>query len=353
MQIKSLIIDDDPFMHSLLGDMLEQNFPNINVVEGIDNGKEGIEKIKYHQPDLVFLDVELTDMMGFDVLEHFKDSKIQFQTIFITSYNHFAIKALRMNALDYLTKPVRLEELQQAINSFKIRFENNKQTETIKSTLGNLEKLVLNIFPKEIADEIHENGSVKAKQYELVTVLFADIKGFSQHAERLNPEELVLELNEYYSGFDLIMENYGVEKIKTIGDAYMAVGGIPSPNTTNPADTLRAALAMQNFIKKTANLKEANHKIPFEFRIGLHSGPVVAGIVGIKKFTYDIWGDTVNIAARMEENATTQKINISQTTHDLLKDKDEFSFVSRGKIQTKGKGELEMFFVENKNQELS
>jgi adenylate cyclase len=251
-----------------------------------------------------------------------------------------------MNALDYLVKPINFEDLQQAIHKCIAKLGQKKNSERIKATLSNLEELILNILPKEIAKEIKENGSAKPQHYDLVTVLFADIKGFSQHAERLNPEELLEELNYYYSAFDLIMEEHGVEKIKTIGDAYMAAAGVPVQNKTNPKDAINAALAMLDFIEETATFRIEQGKQPFEFRIGLHSGPVVAGIVGLKKFAYDIWGDTVNIAARMEENGTVGKINISQSTYDLTKETSEFSFTSRGKIQAKGKGLLEMFYVE-------
>lgn len=343
MKIKCLIIDDDPFIKSLLGDMIEINFSNLDIIDTAKSGNEGIEKIKIYQPDLIFLDVEMTDMTGFEMLSHFK--KALFQTIFITSYNHYVLKALRMDALDYLIKPIKFEDLQQAINSCISKLGQKTNLETIKATLNNLEGLILNILPKEIAKEIQNDGSATPKYYDLVTVFFADIKGFSQHAERLNPVELLEELNYYYSAFDLILEKYGVEKIKTIGDAYMAAAGVPTPNMTNPNDAVNAALAILDFLEKTTALRISQGKYPFEFRIGIHSGSVVAGIVGLKKFAYDIWGDTVNIAARMEENGTVGKINISRSTYDLLKGTSEFSFTSRGKIQAKGKGMLEMFYI--------
>ena len=344
MKIKSLIIDDDPFIKSLLGDMITMNFPFVEILDTAKSGKEGIEKIKIHQPDLIFLDVEMTDMTGFEMLSQYENPS--FQTIFITSYNHYVLKALRMNALDYLIKPIKFEDLQQAINTCISKLGQKKNSETIKATLNNLEGLILNILPKEIAKEIENEGLATPKHYDLVTVFFADIIGFSQHAERLNPVELLEELNYYYSAFDLIMEKHGVEKIKTIGDAYMAAAGVPTNNITNPYDAVKAALAILDFIEKTSVIKKEQGKQSFEFRIGVHSGPVVAGIVGLKKFAYDIWGDTVNIAARMEENGTIGKINISKSTYDLLKENSEFSFTPRGKIEAKGKGLLEMFYVE-------
>lgn len=343
-RLRTLIIDDDLFIKNLLSDLLEFNFPQVEVVGMGTNGREGIEKIKSLQPDLIFLDVEMPDMTGFEMLSQFKEPA--FQTIFITFHDDYAIKALRMNALDYLVKPIDLEELRQAIAQCEVKAQHKERNETIVQTLNNLEELILNILPKEIADEIQEHGSAKTKHYDLATVLFADIKNFTQHADRLSPEDLVAELNQYYSAFDLILEKFGVEKIKTIGDAYMAAGGVPIANKTNPQDTIRAALAIRDFISEVADLRRSQGQIPFEFRIGIHSGPVIAGIVGIRKFAYDIWGDTVNIAARVEEKGSVAKINISQSTYELIKEFPEFQFEARGKIMTKGKGELEMYFVE-------
>jgi class 3 adenylate cyclase len=161
----------------------------------------------------------------------------------------------------------------------------------------------------------------------------------------MSPKELVFVINEYFSAFDHIMVKYGVEKIKTIGDAYMAVGGLPVVNGTHAMDVISAAIEIQQFMAEQKSRKEAKNELFFDIRIGIHTGPVVAGIVGVKKFAYDIWGDTVNTASRMESNGEVGKINISQTTYTLVKDK--FNCVERGKIQVKGKGEVEMYFVDS------
>jgi class 3 adenylate cyclase len=175
-------------------------------------------------------------------------------------------------------------------------------------------------------------------------VMFTDFKGFTTISEKLSAEELVQEINESFVAFDHIMQKYGIEKIKTIGDAYMAAGGLPTPKSTHAIDVVSAAMEIIEF---TRNLKEKKGDLGFEVRIGIHSGPVVAGIVGIRKFAYDIWGDTVNTASRMESSSEVGKINISESTYELVKHK--FNCSPRGKINAKGKGEIEMYFIEENN----
>ena len=208
------------------------------------------------------------------------------------------------------------------------------------------ENLLLNILPEATASELKIHGKAQAKQYESVTVLFTDFKSFTQIAEKLPPEELVAELDECFREFDRITGLHGVEKIKTIGDAYMCAGGLPLPNVTHPVDVVSLALDMLSFMEKHAEKRRAKGLPVFEIRIGIHTGPVVAGIVGSRKFAYDIWGDTVNLASRMESSGQPGKINISGRTYDLIK--DHFHCSPRGKVQAKNKGELDMYFVEGR-----
>jgi adenylate cyclase len=204
--------------------------------------------------------------------------------------------------------------------------------------------LLLNILPAETADELKNTGESKARKYSLVTVMFTDFKNFTKSAESMTAEQLVSEINYCYKEFDKIIARHSVEKIKTMGDGYMAAGGVPIENTSNPEDTVAAALEIQEFMRMVKAKRERDNLPYFEVRIGIHSGPVIAGIVGLNKFAYDIWGVTVNLAARMESSGEAGKVNISGTTYDLIKNK--FTCTYRGKIEAKNKGELEMYFVE-------
>ncbi len=206
------------------------------------------------------------------------------------------------------------------------------------------EELLLNILPSETAEELKQYGEAKAKNYDMVTVLFTDFKGFTMIAEKLTPQQLVNEINYCFKEFDRIIGRYNVEKIKTIGDAYMCAGGLPIANTHNPVDVVKAGLDIQQFMETYKKEKQEKGELFFDIRIGIHTGPVVAGIVGIKKFAYDIWGDTVNIASRMESSGEVGKVNISGTTYELVK--EQFACTHRGKIEAKNKGEIDMYFVE-------
>ena len=209
------------------------------------------------------------------------------------------------------------------------------------------DNLLLNILPEEIAKELKEKGKAEARDFEMVSILFSDFSGFTTTSEKLTAKELVAEINTCFEAFDAIMEKYGIEKIKTIGDAYMAAGGLPVPSDTSTKSTVLAGLEMQVFIEKRKAEKKSHGLMAFGMRVGIHTGPVVAGIVGVKKFQYDIWGDTVNTASRIENNGEEGKVNISLSTYGLLKDDRAFLFESRGKIEAKGKGEIEMYFVSN------
>jgi class 3 adenylate cyclase/tetratricopeptide (TPR) repeat protein len=205
------------------------------------------------------------------------------------------------------------------------------------------EQILLNILPKETADELKVNGFVKTRELDQVTVLFTDFKAFSTIAERISAEELIRSVDFYFKAFDEITERNNVEKIKTIGDAYMCAAGLPHPTKTHAHDAFRAAREILQFVKDT-ELSPPKGIYPFRIRIGLNTGPVVSGVVGTRKFAYDIWGNTVNIAARMESGSIAGKINVSENTYQLLKDDYEFTY--RGEVEVKNGLILKMYFAE-------
>lgn len=200
--------------------------------------------------------------------------------------------------------------------------------------------LLKNILPKETAEELKEKGSVAAKKFDAVSVLFTDFKGFTKYSENLTPEELVKSIDFYFSKFDEIIDTYDLEKIKTVGDAYMCASGLPFADENHAYKITLAALEIVDFVEK------AEEKSKLKIRVGINSGSVVAGVVGTKKFAYDIWGDAVNVASRMESSGAVNRVNISESTYNLIKDKTEFSFEFRGEIEAKGKGKVNMYFVD-------
>jgi class 3 adenylate cyclase len=219
----------------------------------------------------------------------------------------------------------------------------NKRTEDLIIEKEKTEALLANLLPKNTADEIMAKGKATKVKYNFVTVLFSDIQGFTKIAEEMNPEVLIDELDKFFFHFDTVVGKYGIEKIKTIGDAYMCAGGIPEKNRTNPIEVILAALEMEVYMKKLKETSEIEGMKYWDIRIGIHTGTVVAGVIGQKKMSYDIWGDTVNTASRMESSGEAGKINISGTTYEFVK--EFFTCEYRGRMPVKYKGELEMYFV--------
>ena len=203
------------------------------------------------------------------------------------------------------------------------------------------DNLLLNILPEEVATQLKDTGSAAARNFDNVTVLFTDFVNFTEATGRMKPETLIQELDTCFKKFDAITSKYNIEKIKTIGDAYLAVCGLPHPDPKHAENIVKAALEIADFMQDR-EAKLGNNT--FGIRIGIHTGPVIAGIVGVKKFAYDIWGDTVNTAARMEQNSSPGRINISQSTYELVK--DHFNCEYRGEIDVKGKGVMKMYYVE-------
>ena len=222
----------------------------------------------------------------------------------------------------------------------------SRTKEIIEKEKRRSDDLLLNILPEETAAELKSKGKVQPKRFESVSVMFTDFKGFTAYSDKLSPEELVDSIDFYYSNFDKIIEKHGLEKIKTVGDAYMCAAGLPYPSPDHAVKIVEAALEISEFVKESKK-NDPDDMTRFDIRIGVNSGPVVAGVVGTKKFVYDIWGDTVNIASRMESNSEPGRINISEETYRLVK--DHYSCSYRGELEAKNKGLMKMYFVEHKN----
>jgi len=226
-----------------------------------------------------------------------------------------------------------------------------RQKELLEIEKEKAETLLLNILPSETVEELKAKGKATARQYRMTSIMFTDFKSFTKIAETLPPQDLVAELDNYFKKFDGIIEKYDVEKIKTIGDAYMCAGGIPIRNKSNPIDIVLAGLEIQRFVKEYNLIKTKEGGKGWDLRIGIHTGSVIAGVVGIKRFAYDIWGDSVNIASRMEASSNVGKVNISGATYELVK--EFFTCEYRGKIKAKNKGNIDMYYVHSIKPELS
>lgn len=234
------------------------------------------------------------------------------------------------------------DDLQKERDSLEVRVQ--ERTKDLNEARKKSDELLLNILPASIADELKQRGSASPRRYDSVTVMFTDFRGFTQVAEKMSPEALIEELDRCFYQFDAIVDRHRLEKIKTIGDSYMCAGGIPTVNRSHAVEAVLAAMEIAKFMEQARVLKLQLGEPFWELRIGIHTGPVVAGVVGQRKFAYDIWGDTVNTASRMESSGEPGRINISASTHDLVK--DFFACSYRGKVSAKNKGEIDMYFVD-------
>ncbi len=287
--------------------------------------------------------VHRDSVMNIEVVEQMADQRTEFEV---------SRKQVELDLVKQKRKTERIINIATGVALFLIvilavalyrRYQFIQKTKRIiEEEKERSDRLLLNILPEETAEELKAKGKVKARKYESVTVLFSDFKGFTSYSEGLSPEALVHTIGFYFSKFDEIMEKYDLEKIKTIGDAYMCAGGLHDNKNDHAERMIRAAEEIVEFVDKTRK-DETARELTFDIRIGINTGPVVAGVVGTKKFAYDIWGDTVNVAARMESMSEPGRINISENTYDLLK--DQWSFDYRGELEVKNRGKLKMYFV--------
>jgi PAS domain S-box-containing protein len=235
----------------------------------------------------------------------------------------------------------RVVERTQELNMSNL--EIRKQKDEIEFEREKSDQLLLNILPEFVAKELKEEGHVIPRYFKSATILFADLVGFTNLCKGLSPEQILYELNYIFVGFDYILEKHGLEKIKTIGDGYMAGGGLPIPNDTHPSDAVKAGLEMIAYVNRVSKENKSTARPPWQAKVGIHTGELTAGVIGKSKFAYDVWGRSVNTANRMESTCEGGKVNVSGATYELIK--NEFDCVHRGAIKVKNMGELQMYYV--------
>jgi adenylate cyclase len=277
----------------------------------------------------------------------FHESPYSVQQAALISVNWLAGLLIFINTFLLVVYLMAAKSLHFARERFMLEGIINKRTEELLYQKEKVDELLSNMLPKAMADQLKKTGRARTQKYSMVSILFSDIEGFTRIAEQMNPEILVDELDKFFFKFDALVEEFNIEKIKTIGDAYMAAGGIPDRNRTNPVDLVMAAISIMQYMKQ---LKIDNQYF-WDLRIGIHTGPIIAGVVGQKKLSYDIWGDSVNIASRMESSGEAGKINISGSTYEFVK--DFFVCEYRGKMPVKYKGNIDMYFIKGFRPELS
>jgi class 3 adenylate cyclase len=255
-----------------------------------------------------------------------------------THYFYYPNAFLFLMALFALAYLLKIENQQYAKQILQV---NDHLSKANKKN----EELILHILPHEIAEELRKTGDVEPRIYKNVSVMFTDFFEFTKTAENMPAINLVNDLDEYFTVFDRIIEKYDLEKLKTIGDAYMCVSGVPHEKEDHALEMIKAAIDIRDAVALMYTERIKKGKAAWNIRIGIHSGNVVAGVIGETKFAFDIWGDTVNTAARMESSSSPGNINISETTFELVKNQVQCAY--RGKIQVKSKGEMNMYFVES------
>jgi len=339
-----LVVDDSVVNQKILVSLLcKQGYQ----VQTADSGEAALSYIQRQQPDLIVLDILLPGIDGYATCSKLKENPDtrDIPVIFISSLDATTDKigGFEVGGMDYITKPFQPAEVLARISThLHLRTlqrrleEQNRQLEEEKQKS---EALLRNVLPERTARELLSTGTCKPQLFKEATVCFTDIVGFTPASARLSPEVIIHELNEIFTGFDRLALKNHCERMKTIGDAYLFVCGIPEPSPLHAQHVSQAALEMIDFLK-TRN-QTAEHQ--WEIRVGIHSGPLVGGVVGTEKYLYDIFGDTVNIAARMEEMGRPMRVTISENTHLLLQ--GHFPCTKGKEMEVKGKGQLTMYTV--------
>jgi adenylate cyclase len=329
-----LIVDDTPANIQTLAAVLKQKGYEISVAT---NGKQALDVLGRLRPDLILLDVMMPEMDGFETCARIKASPEwrDLPIIFLTAKTETAdiVKGFELGAVDYVAKPFNSHELLARVNTHL----------TIDRLARENERLLLNILPGPIADRLKAGEERIADAFPEVTVLFADIVGFTTLSASRSAQAVVELLNDLFTRFDLAAQEFGIEKIKTIGDAYMAVCGLPDPAPDHMERMMRMAVSMLRLAKESGDERGT----PVHLRIGVHSGPVVAGIIGRRKFIYDLWGDAVNLASRMESHGIPDAIQVTRPIFEKLQGR--YPFQARGSIDVKGKGSVETWVLHGKD----
>lgn len=341
---KILVVDDNESNRNMLARRLEREGHTVLLA---DNGRRALEMLRSQDFDLTLLDVMMPEMDGYQVLEqmHADDKLRGLPVIMISALDEIdtVVKSIGLGAEDYLPKPFDPVLLRARIGAClekkRLRDRERAYIKKLRSEQERSEQLLLNILPRPIAERLKEGQRTIADVFPDVTVLFADLVGFTRMSEQLPPAELVAMLNRIFSMFDQLAEKHGLEKIKTIGDEYMAASGLPMPRADHAEAMAEMALDMLAVIERFNAKRNRGVRI----RIGMNCGPVTAGIIGTKKFAYDLWGDTVNIASRMESHGIANAIQVTEATYKRLRHK--YAFQRRGIIHVKGKGALCTYFL--------
>lgn len=332
-----LVVDDDGMNRDMMARRLQRSGFNVTTAE---DGRVALDLLKQRDFDLILLDIVMPIMNGFRTLEFIKaDPKTRhLPVIMLTALDEVdsTVRCIEAGAEDYVPKPFNPVILYARINASlekkRLRDQEQAYLAELQVERANSDRLLLNVLPKAIADRLKQGERTIVDSFREATVVFADIVGFTSFSAQMAPSRTVQLLNDLFSGFDKLAETYQLEKIKTIGDSYMVVGGVPTPV---PEHAERCALMALDMIEVLKHFNRRN-AISLDIRIGLNSGPVVAGIIGTKKFSYDLWGDTVNVASRMESHSLPGMIQVSGSTYELLA--NQFVFEERGTIDVKNRG---------------
>lgn len=346
-KIKVLIIEDDDFIAMVYEDQLS-DVQNIEFeLDRYSLMNEGLKALETNEYDVLLLDLNLPDSDFRNTIDSIPKISYKLPVVIMTSANDelLALKTMNKGGQDYLVKDKLNRTL--FIRSILYSIERHTLRHELQEEKDKTERLLKNILPESIAEELKTFGQITARHYDKVSVMFVDFADFTKFSSKMNPSQLVDDLHSYFSAFDEVIEQLKLEKIKTIGDAYMVAGGIPTPSHDHIERMVEAAFEIMKLIEEKGAKRKDNGESYWRARIGIHVGPAVAGVVGSRKFTYDIWGDTVNTASRIETNSEVGKINVSETIYQELKNSKKYSFESRGQIEAKGKGKLEMYFVHN------